>query len=156
MVHSSKFELDRGSLEGSSNFSSFSFIRIEGDGRETEGLGVWHGATTGANNGLQELELMIVSEDYGGLDGCSTLCTRQGCTCPLSPRGIGFTTEDVGIGDGSVEQSLVSSCLRACRTNILKFSNLRLKKLGWEEFDLLGTTALARVFDELGLALDDF
>ncbi|GKB42188.1 hypothetical protein Tco_0887130 [Tanacetum coccineum] len=66
----------------------FSLSRLEGYGRETEGLVFGTGATMGSKTG---------SGPTGGWTG-AVLCEQEGCTWSFVTSGIGFTTEEVGIG----------------------------------------------------------
>ncbi|GJY06986.1 hypothetical protein Tco_0374040 [Tanacetum coccineum] len=91
----------QGSLEvraTSLDLRLFSLSRLEGYGRETEGLVFGTGATTGATMG-SKTGVVIGSGPTGGWTG-AVLCEQEGCTWSFVTSGIGFTTEEVGIGGG--------------------------------------------------------
>ncbi|GJX45434.1 hypothetical protein Tco_0262110 [Tanacetum coccineum] len=114
------------------------FEHFKGYGRETKGLVFGTGATTGATMGSRT-GVVIGSGPTGGWTG-AVLCEQEGCTWSFVT-----SVADVLMKNWAPPQEtqLISTALR-------QFKEL-VKQLWWKEFVLtFGTTALARVTDNLG------
>ncbi|GJU84000.1 hypothetical protein Tco_1291546 [Tanacetum coccineum] len=69
-------------------YCSFHYHRLEGYGRETEGLVFW--GHWSIQQGRHQWELktgVVIVQDLRRLDGCGTIVSKKGALGPLSPLG---------------------------------------------------------------------